>query len=221
MNAAPLFVQHCSPPAVLLRAAPVRRDPASRAICNANVASTAQSTAAAPPALQRDRRAARPPQAASGVRLYEVAVPLADDPGKVRNTDARLTLAFTGSRQNIDFPWHRRMISASMQRCARHPHHVSAARQAWSQRSYGGVMRMCSTGRCRSTSHLMHCTAGRSARCGRHRSRPQVLRRPQGESVQVRQTFSMPLHIHYKPTHPTKSRCVDLQVRGGRPGIST
>ena len=87
MNTAASFVQHCSPPAVLRRAAAVRRDLAPRANRIADVASTAHSTAAAPPELKRDRRAARPPQtvpqkAASGVRLYEVAVPLADDPGK-------------------------------------------------------------------------------------------------------------------------------------------
>ena len=59
-------------------------------MCNANVAFTAHSTAAAPPELRHatevppGRRRLCHATAASGVRLYEVAVPLADDPGKVR-----------------------------------------------------------------------------------------------------------------------------------------
>ena len=145
MTAAPFFVQHCSPPAVLLRVASVRRDLAPRADRNANVAFTAHSTAAAPPELRHGGGAARTPQAvprtaASGVRLYEVAVPLADDPGKVRATDVPCTVALDGPRHAADPSWHRRMTSVSTRHCARHPHHVSAARQA---RGHYGVVGLC------------------------------------------------------------------------------
>ncbi len=107
MNAAPSFVQHCTSPAVLFRAAPGRRDLAPGAVCNANVASNAQSTAAARPELRSVRRADRPPQvvprkAASGVRLYEVAVPLAEDPGKVHNVDIPCVVTLPGSRHAAD-----------------------------------------------------------------------------------------------------------------------
>ena len=85
MNAAHRPCLHSSPTAVLLRAPPARSDLARTLTCNARGTSAPPKPAAAvaQPNLPRDARAARPTQTVSGVRLYEVAVPLAEDPGKV------------------------------------------------------------------------------------------------------------------------------------------
>ena len=168
MNTAPFFVQHRSPQTVLLGAAPVRGDVAPRATRNATVAFTAHSAAAAPPELRRDTGAARPRQAvpqkaASGVRLYGVAVPLADDPGKVCNINISRAVAPTGFRRVVDPSWLCRMTSVSMRRCARHPHHASAARQACSLSKARDALCSCSCWAEPRSSRVTHCTAGRSA----------------------------------------------------------
>lgn len=73
----------------MLRATPLCRELDLRTTSKATVEPAVLDTAVAAPQLLRNGRAARltkpvVQKAASGVRLYEVAVPLAEDPGKVR-----------------------------------------------------------------------------------------------------------------------------------------